>query len=385
MRYRGIPAVFLAASIGIAGCSGSGEGTAEAKKEAGGVPVAVEAVRVRRADLPREIDAVGTLSPRRDAAVKSEFGGTVAEVYVTEWIRVRQGDPLARVDSREAEAVVKKTRAAVGMAHAALLEAEAGKQRAEREYERTRNLKDAGLATRRQLDDAFTEQAAAQARQEAATAQRSAAEEEAAQAETRASKAILRAPFDGVVAERMVTVGEVVGEMQKALFRIVDNRLLDLTLSVPSGEMREVRVGQPVVFRTDAFPGESFEGTVKFINPSVDPADRSVKVVAEVRNPSERLKGGLFVRGTIRTGNRKGILLVPRTALFSWDLEAGTASLFRVDGEIARSCPVRTGVVAGDRVEVVEGVSERDLVVTRGGFNVRDGDRIRVAGGEGEG
>ena len=90
-------------------------------------------------DLPREIDAVGTLSPRRDAAVKSEFGGTVAEVYVTEWVRVREGDRLARVDSREAEAVVKRTRAAVGMARAALLESEAGKQRAEREYERTKN------------------------------------------------------------------------------------------------------------------------------------------------------------------------------------------------------------------------------------------------------
>ncbi len=380
MTHRNFLRAILAAAVLASGCSGRGAGSAEAKKEAGTVPVAVEAVRVLRADVPEEITVVGTLAPRRDAAVKSEFGGAVAEVYVTEWVRVKRGDPLARVDSREAETVVKRARAAVEMARADLLEAEAGKQRAEREFERTKNLKEAGLATRRQLDDALTEREAAQARYEAAAARRTAAEEEAMQAETRASKSIVRSPFDGVVAERMVAVGEVVGEMQKALFRIVDNRLLDLTLSVPSGEMREVRVGQPVVFRTDAFPGESFEGKVKFINPSVEPADRSVKVIAEVPNPSERLKGGLFARGTIRTGTRRGVLLVPRAALFSWDLETGTATLFRVDGEFARSRPVRTGIVAGDRVQVVEGLSDRDLVVTRGGFNVRDGERIRLSG-----
>ncbi|GAB4361769.1 MAG: efflux RND transporter periplasmic adaptor subunit [Deltaproteobacteria bacterium] len=379
MRYREFLGAVLAAAMLAAGCSGGGTGAAEAKKEEGPAPVSVEAERVTAADLHEEIEATGTLAPRREAVVKSEFGGTVAEMYVTQWVRVKRGDPLARVDSREAEAVVKRARAGVEMARAALLEAEAGKQRAEREFERTKQLLAAGLATRRQMDDARTERDAAQARYEAAEARRAAAEEEARQAETRASKAVLRAPFDGVVAERMVTVGEVVGEMQKALFRIVDNRLLDLTLSVPSGEMRAVRVGQPVLFRTDAFPGETFRGTVKFINPSVDPADRSVKVIAEVPNPSERLKGGLFVRGTIRTGTRKAVLLVPRSALFSWDLEAGTATLFLADGGIARSRTVRTGIVSGDRVQVTDGIREGDHVVTRGGFNVRDGDRIRLS------
>lgn len=379
MRHREFLGAVLAAAVLAAGCSGGGKGTAEANKEKGADPVAVEAVPVATADLPEEIEGVGTLTPRRDAVVKSEFGGAVAEVHVTQWVRVKRGDPLARVDSREAEAAVQRARAAVGMAKAALLESEAGKQRAEREFERTERLLAAGLATRRQRDDARTERDAAQARYEAATARRAEAEEEARQAETRASKAVLRAPFDGVVAERMVTVGEVVGEMQKALFRIVDNRLLDLTLSVPSGEMRAVRVGQPVTFRTDAFPGETFRGTVAFINPSVDRSDRSVKVIAEVPNPSERLKGGLFVRGTIRTGTRKGVLLVPRASLFSWDLEAGTATLFLADGEVARSRTVRTGIVSGDRVQVADGVREGDLVVTRGGFNVRDGDRIRVS------
>ncbi|HBO70128.1 MAG TPA: hypothetical protein DD658_08390 [Deltaproteobacteria bacterium] len=89
----------------------------------------------------RGIDVVGSLSPKYDALVESEFGGTVTEVYVTEWVRVGKGDPLARVDSREAEAIGRKAEASIAMARAALLEAAAADHRADREFERALHLK----------------------------------------------------------------------------------------------------------------------------------------------------------------------------------------------------------------------------------------------------
>lgn len=360
----------------LAGCS-----SAEGEKGTGGrgsARPAVEAARVSAGDLDESVDVVGSLAAKFDAEIKSEYGGTVSEVYVTEWVRVKRGAPLARVDTREGEAVLKRAEAAVEAAKAARMEAEAARNRADREHERALNLKEAGLVTQQALDDAKTQKEAAAARVAASSAQVRAAEEDVRQAGARIAKAVIRAPFDGVVAERLVNAGEVVGEMQKVLFRIVDNRLLDLTVTVPSTEMGKVRAGQPIAFTTDALPGRTFTGTVKFINPAVSPADRSVKVVALVRNVPEILKGGLFVKGRIETGRRRNVLQVPRAALLSWDVDGKKADLFVVDRDVARRRAVRTGAVSGDRVEIASGLTAGETVLTRGAFNVKDGDRVDV-------
>lgn len=367
------------------GCSG--QGTADGKtgkKDDGKPPVAVEVSPATTADITDGVDVVGTLAARLQSEVKSEVGGSVAEVYVTEWVRVKKGAPLARVDTSEVEAQKNRAEASVEMAKAGLLEAQAAANRAERELERAQKLKEAGLVTQQNLDDARTQQEAAAARVAAARAQVSAAEADKRHASARMSKAVIRAPFDGVVAERSVSPGEVVGEMQKIVFRIVDNRLLDMTVSVPSGNSAAVRVGQPLTFSTDAIPGKTFTGKVKFINPAVSEADRSIRVVAEVRNVSEELKTGEFVKGRIVTGKRPGVLQVPRTALLSWDVAAGKGDLVVVDNAVARRRTVRTGIAAGDLVEISSGLSKGETVVTRGGFNVKEGDRVNVVKKNGE-
>lgn len=373
----------LLLAAGLSGCSAQGENGGKGANTAGRPLAAVETARAALADTAAGVDVTGNLSSKYDALVKSEFGGTVAEVYVTEWVRVKKGAPLARVDTREAGAILKRAEASLEMAKAALLEAEAAGNRADREDERAHNLKEAGLVTQQNLDDARTQKEAAAARVSAAQAQVRVAEEDILQAKARFSKAVIRAPFDGVVAARMVNVGEVVGEMQKELFRVVDNRLLDLTVTVPSSEMGALRVGQPLTFFTDAYPGRTFTGKVKFINPAVDESNRSVKVVAEVENRQEVLKGGLFVTGRIVTGKRTGVLQAPRASLLSWDVGGRKASLFVVTDNVARLRQVATGVVSGDGVEIVSGLSAGEMVITRGGFNVRDGDQVKVTQGNG--
>ncbi|HJX74034.1 MAG TPA: efflux RND transporter periplasmic adaptor subunit [Candidatus Deferrimicrobiaceae bacterium] len=382
-RAMASAAVLFLLAAGLTGCSAQGENGGKGANTAGRPLAAVETARAALADMAAGVDVTGNLSPKYDALVKSEFGGTVAEVYVTEWVRVKKGAPLARVDTREAEAMKNKAEASLEMAKAALLEAEAAGNRADREDERAHNLKEVGLVTQQNLDDARTQKEAAAARVSAARAQVRVAEEDIRQARARFSKAVIRAPFDGVVAERMVNVGEVVGEMQKELFRVVDNRLLDLTVTVPSSEMGALRVGQPLTFFTDAVPGRTFTGKVKFINPAVDESNRSVKVVAEVENRQEVLKGGLFVTGRIVTGKRTGVLQAPRASLLSWDVGGRKASLFVVTDNVARLRQVGTGVVSGDGVEIVSGLSAGEMVITRGGFNVRDGDRVKATQGNG--
>ena len=367
------------------GCSSTTGEDPKKIEKVGKPPVAVEVFKVAASTVSEGIDVVGSLSAKFGTDMKSEYTGIVAEVYVTEWVRVAKGTPLARLDAREADLVLSKAQMAVDVAKANLLQAEVAANRANREYERLLKLKEAGLVTQQALEDGLTEKDAAAARIATATAQIKAAEEEVRYTQTRLSKGIIRSPMDGVVSLRNVNVGDFVGEMgAKPMFRIVDNSILDLTVNVPSGEMGSVHVGQPLTFSTDALPGKTFSGRVKFINPAVNEADRSVKVVAEVQNVDEQLKGGLFAKGRIMTGTRAGVLKVPQTALLTWDVPAKKAEVFVVDGDTARRQTVRTGNISGDRVEIPSGLTPGQQVITRGGFNVKDGNKVNVTRINGE-
>jgi RND family efflux transporter MFP subunit len=403
MRGR-IAAAALLALAAATGCRGKGDAPEKLSERP---PAAVETVTIAPREVVDGIDVIGTLAPKVQADIKSEISGKVAEVLVLEWAHVRKGNPLARIDTSEVEALLHKAQAAGQAAAAASESARAGLEsvrmsaaeakvaldRAEREYERQRGLKDSGLATQQALDEALSQKeasaarlgslrgqgSAAEAQVRLAEAQQAVAAEEVRQVEARMAKAVVRAPFDGVVAARLVNVGEVVGEMQKVIFRLVDNSVLDLTVQVPVRLAAAVRAGEPLTFSADTLPGRSFSGAVKYLNPAVDEADRSVRVVAEVPNPGGELRGGIFVKGRIETGRRPAVLLVPRLALLEWDTAAARAAVLALDGDRARRREVRTGELRGEEVEVVSGLAAGDRVISRGGFTVRDGERVSVA------
>ncbi len=361
-RYPGM-ALLLTAALGAVACASKGESTASAGKP----PVPVEAAKVAAGTLEESVDVVGSLVPKFEAQVRAEYAGTVAEVYVTEWVPVKKGTPLARLDTRELEAAVQAAKAAA-------LQAEAADERAQREYDRAVKLKEVGLMTQQGLDEARTARDASRA---AAAVDRARADT----AQTRLAKAVIHSPMDGIIAERTVSVGDYADKAY--LFRVVDNRLFDLTVTVPSSRISAVAAGQKLLFSTDAVPGRTFEGKVAYINPAAEEGSRAIRVLASVPNPSGELKAGLFVKGRILTGTRTGVLQVPRTALLSWDVQSRKAEVFVLDGDTARRRSVSTGTVSGDEVEIASGLAAGDVVVTRGAFNLRDGDRVALAAAQG--
>ncbi len=366
-----ILAVLAAAALTMAGCAGKGSAEPGAAAVTSRPPVAVSVAPVVTADLTESVDVVGSLAPKFSADVKSEVSGRVTAVYVTEWVPVRKGARLASLDTTETEAGIEAIKAAVA-------QAQVGETRARREYERAQQLKQYGLITQQNLDDAKSALEAAQAATAAAQAQVRAAD-------TRLAKSFIAAPMDGVVALRGVNVGDRVENMGGGdpLFRIVDNRLLDLTVSVPSTRLAAVKVGQPLEFTTDTLPGRTFTGKVMFINPAIDQASRSAKVVAEVPNRDGALKGGAFVKGRILVATRTGVTQVPRDALMNWNVEQQTAELFVVANGKAEKRGVKLGTANHVAVQVVSGVTAGEQVVTRGGFALRPGDRVTVSTGEG--
>jgi RND family efflux transporter MFP subunit len=376
MRRAYLP-LFLAAALTATGCSGKRDtGPQAAAKPA----VAVDTAPATATELVEGIEVTGSLEPKFFADVKTQIPGLVKQVFVTEWVQVRKGQPLARIDVAETEALAKRAEAGVATARANLAQAQVVLTRAEREEARTLKLKESGLATQQAVDEARTETAAAKARIAAATAQIAVAEEETRQAKARLNKGLVTAPLDGVVALRSVNVGDLASDAAAGapIFRIVDNRLLNLTVTLPSADAARVKVGQPLTFTVDSLPGKTFSGRVMFINPELSSADRSLKVIAEVRNDNDLLKGGLFAKGRIITGTRQGVIQVPRSALAGWDTTRGSAAIFVAASSVARQRPVTTGSIAGDLVEVKSGLNTGERYVIRGGFTLKDGDKIAV-------
>lgn len=363
MVQRSGAAIVLIVLAGLAaGCGPASTAPATAERP----PVAVEAASVETGDLAEKVVVVGTLAPKFQGEVKAEYSGVIADVFVSEWVRVERGTLLARFDSREAEASVKAARAA-------RLEGEVGAARAQREMERAVKLRAAGLATQQTLDDARSAADAAQASHEAA-----AAREELAR--TRLAKADIRAPMAGVIASRTVNPGDFIENMgsPRPMFTIVDNRRLELTVTIPSSAIAAVAVGQPLTFAVDAVPGRVFEGKVSFVNPAVDQASRTLKVIAEVDNRDGALKSGLFARGEIVTSRRADVLRVARGALVTWDPTAGAGVVYVVENGRAKKRDVTTGASTAEAIEIRGGLSAGEIVVTRGGFDVKDDDRVTV-------
>lgn len=371
---RTVETRLLAVAVAVAASAACGTRADTAREgetaTPGRPPVAVTTAPATTGELTETIEVVGSLSPKFSAEVKSEVSGIVTGVYVTEWVPVRKGAPLARLDTTETEAALNALKAVEAQALVA-------QARARREYERALQLAEYGLITPQARDEAKSALDAADAGAKAAHGQ-------VRTAEARLAKSFINAPMDGVVAERHVNVGDRVENMggDGPMFRIVDNRRLELTVTVPASQLMALGVGQRLEFTTEAEPGQLFTGEVMFINPAVDEASRSVKVLAEVPNTDGRLKGGLFAEGRIVVSSRPGVLQVPREALANWDAAAKTADLFVVSGGAAERRRVRTGTVHAGSVEITGGLQSGEQVVVRGGFALHPGDRVVVAGAD---
>ncbi|MGZ8867021.1 MAG: efflux RND transporter periplasmic adaptor subunit [Thermoanaerobaculia bacterium] len=366
MGHRSGTAIVLFAFAGVtAGCARTSSPPVGVERP----PVAVEVVSVETGDLAETIAVVGTLAPKFEGEVKAEYSGVIADVFVSEWVRVERGTLLARFDTREAVASLRA-------AKAARLQGEVGAARAKREFDRHVQLRAGGLATQQTLDDARSAADAAEAALEAAAAQ-----EELVR--TRLSKADIRAPIAGVIAARTVNPGDFVENMgsPRPMFTIVDNRRLELTATVPSSASAAVAVGQPLTFTVDAMPRRLVEGKVSYVNPAVDETSRTLKVIAQIDNRDGALKSGLFARGEIVTSRRTGVLRVARGALVTWDPVAGSGMVFVIENGRAKKREVLTGTSTAAAIEIRKGLSAGETVVTRGGFEVKDDDRVTVVAG----
>jgi len=336
----------------LALAKGDGRAAAPAPAAAGAGtparPMPVEAVPVKTGPVTRTVTAVGSLMSSESVVIRPEVAGRITEIAFSEGMPVTKGTVLVRLDDAVARATLAQARASLVFSR--------------NDLNRAAELfrQNSGTAKAR-------EQAQAKLQADEAAVQL---------AQAHLDKLTLVAPFDGVLGLRSVSVGDVV-QPGAALVNLEAIDQLKLDFRVPEAYLAAVRVGQTIDVSVDAFPGRSFQGTVYAINPLLDVNGRAVVIRAQVPNAGLELRPGLFARVVLALTENPSAMLVPEQALFA----QGTQQLLYrvVDGKAALT-KVSIGVRRNGEVEITQGVTPDDTVVTGGQIKIRDGAPVAVAG-----
>ena len=341
--------MFGAAVLGAcgdgSGAAGNGGGNSPGGAAARPIPVEVAAAELGTA--ARSITATGAVSPIRTININSQLSGALLGVAVQEGDAVRAGAVLARIDVRELEAQMASAEAELEVTRRAA-------ERAERlrdqeiitvaEYERDQAAHAAALATRDQL-------------------------------KTRIGYATVRAPITGVILEKLVEQGDIIGQ-QTRLFTLGEMSPLVVRVPVSELDVDALSPGDDATVALDAVPGRTFSGRIRRVFPSADPATRLVPVeVALTGEGAREARPGFLARVTFQLEPRTGVLLVPAGAVL--DGTTGSA-VFTVSGGKAERRSVRRGGTFGSRVEITEGLEAGDTVVVAGGNMLQDGAAVRL-------
>jgi len=351
LRARSASAAALFA-LGLLACGGEAE-------EEGPRATPVTITPVVTMELTDRIEATGQLVARDHAEIAAEVSGQVTDILVEEGRSVRAGEAVLRIDPERRNLERDSARARVDEARAALREQE-------RSFRRIAELRERGVASQEQYDQADTARKLAGSRLAAAQA-------ELGVLERALRDASVEAPFDGFVARRIVSRGEYVSPGDK-LFELVALDPIEVEFHLPEADSSRVATGQIVDVRVAPFPDETFDGQVTVVSPTIDPRSRTLRVKAQLANPDGRLKPGLFARIDLGVALRPDVPMVLEEAILQ---RAEGAIVFRsVGGDRVERVAVETGAHHAGHVEVVKGLAPGDLVVSRGGDLLSDGQTV---------
>ena len=304
----------------------------------------------------------GTLVPEREARLRAEVSGRVLQTMVEQGQRVSEGTLIGRIDDAAVNDQAASAKSGVTQAQVAV-------DQANRELQRAKTLLAAGAIAERDREAAERASVGAEAQLADAKARLSLAEKNI-------RNTLIKAPFAGVVSERTVSAGDVVSP-GTPLFTIVDPTSLRLEASVPAEAIGSIRVGAPVMFAVNGYPGRAFEGRVTRINPTADPATREVRIYATVPNANGRLVGGLFANGSVASETRVG-LMVPEKAV---DQSGVSKFVMRLKGGKVEKVEVTTGLhdVSTESFEVTKGLAAGDTVLLAQAQGISVGTQVRVS------
>jgi membrane fusion protein (multidrug efflux system) len=306
----------------------------------------VEVATAKPGTSTTDISAIGSLLSGESVEVTSETAGRIAAIQFDEGNEVKAGDVLVRLDDALATAELKDAEARLKLAQAT--------------YDRTQALQKSGAATRQAFDEAASSYGVARAATDLAR--------------TRVDKLSVRAPFDGVLGFRQVSVGAYV-QAGTELVNLEKIDELKVAFSVPELYLAEIAPGQEVEVTVDAWPGTAFDGSIYAVNPQIDVNGRALQVRATLNNTERKLRPGLLARILVKGKDEAAVVLVPESAIVP---RGGDTYVFRIENGKAVETAVTTGKRRDGMVEIVKGLQADAVVVTAGQARLKDGSEVEI-------
>jgi membrane fusion protein, heavy metal efflux system len=378
MQNKSLPAralaVALAAAVSVAACSPKTDsGPQTASTAASNVQLTpaqranIRLYTVIAAKFRKTVEATGVVDFDNDQAtsVLAPFSGPVSRLLVSLGEHVKQGQPLAAVDSPDFATAISAYRKAISTA-----------QTARRLADLDRDLVEHNGVSRREADQAESDAANAEADREAAL-QSLVSLQVPAQAIKNIQEGrpiarldgIIRAPVTGTVVEKLITPGQLLQGGTTPCFTVADLSRVWVMAQVFGSDLQSVSVGDQAEIMT-GIGSNKFSGTVDNISALVDPDTRSVVARVVVKNPGDFLKKQMYVRVSIQAHQENAAFLVPVSAVLRDDVNLPFVYLVQADGTFARR-HVTLGYRSADQYDIVEGLEAGDQIVVDGGIFVQ--------------
>ena len=365
-----LTALMLALTLTACGKGGKpDEAKAAAAKPAAPLLLAPEDLRqVGQSGLIGGAVINGAIQPARRADLRAEVAAVVLQVAKDNGERVRAGDLIIRLDPTA-------IRDSLTSADEALRAAQQSFEQTERSLARQRTLNQQGMISMQGLEDA-------EVRRNAAQSELAAAKARAVTARQQVSRTEVRAPFDGVVSERKISVGDTV-QIGRELIKVIDPNSMRFEGQVSADRLGELKLGQPVAFRINGFGDSEFRGKLARIDAAANATTRQVELIAEF---DERAKApqvaGLYAEGRVESADRRALVL----AEGSVQRQGDNAIVWKVAGNQLKKVAVTLGERDERRGEIViaAGLALGDEVLRAPSGNLVDGAPVqRVAAGAG--
>lgn len=305
----------------------------------------VEQTNVNEATVTDRFEAVGSIDAIDAIVVVSEVDALVKELPFQEGASIQRGVVIAQLDDTQLQAELAR--------------AEAVRDQKQATFDRVKSLADKGAVAPQEFDDA--------------TAGLKVAMAEMGIIQARLAKLKITAPFAGVTGSRRVSAGAFV-RAGASITDLTQINELKVTFAAPERYYPMLRMHSPVSITTTAFPDREFEGTIAVIEPVVDKATRSVRVIAHVRNQELKLRPGMSANVSAVLSKRDHALMIPDEAIFA---EGSQTLVFAVnpDSSVTR-VPVELGVRQSRMVEILKGLEPGMIVVRAGHQKLREGSKV---------
>ena len=355
-------------------------------KDKGGPAAGLKTVAVAREDVARVVLATGKIEPLTKVELKSRASGVVEKLLVDVADGVESGQVVAELDKSILEARVRQSRGSCDAARAELekaqIEAEPTEfEFAQKDVQRTKELFGKELISGADMDNseknfrmASSRYQAARSRLAVARAQliRAEAELEAAEEELRNSRIV--SPVAGIVLSRDVEVGNAVASVISAasggtqIMTIADVSRMHVKGKIPESDVGKIAVDMPARIGVESFREEKFSGKVSRISPLGKEQDNvtSFEVEVIINNDTRKLKTGMTANAEIILEEHPKTLVIPEAAIIYGDKDSTSVEIpDATDPSGKKKVPIKVGISNGVKTEVLEGLKEKDLVVSR--------------------